>query len=152
MKVHFPPWIKCMRGYFDGLVFYRYPELPNISYARAYVKPRITAHNHYYGACFKAIINFWKAAAPDFKQDLRDYTKAWNQTQWSQELEKPHYNAVNILIKTCFSIAREKGFDLRTLTLENFSGTPTALLGNQEPTVANFIKAAEGSTRERVSE
>ena len=144
MKVYFPSWIKRVRGYLDGLVLYRYPELINISYARAYVKPCITPHNHYYGDCFKAIINnIWKTASPGFKQDLKIYTKAWNQTQRSQDLNKHHYNSLNILIKACFIVAREKDFDLRTLNLENFAGSPTSLLGNQEPTIANLIKAAK---------
>jgi len=144
MKVYFPSWIRSMGGYCDGLVFCRYPELHHISYARPYVKPRISQHNHYYGDCFKAIINnLWKRASEDFKQDLKVYTKAWNQTQRPQDLDKHHNNSLNILIKACFNIARQNDFDLRTLNLENLSGAENALIGDLLPTVANLIKAAK---------
>jgi hypothetical protein len=114
-----------------------------VCYTRNYSYPSLSAHNNYCGTCFLAIINnIWKKADPGFKQDLRDYTKAWNQTQLSQDLNKHHYNSLNILIKACFNIARQKDFDLRTLNLETFAGTPTSLLGNQEPTVAKLIEEA----------
>jgi len=143
MKVYLSSWIKRVNGYLDGLVIYAYPEMHGVYYARNYVKSPLTAHNHYYGDCFRAIINnLWKAASPGFKQDLKDYTKAWNKTQCSQDLNKHHYNSLNILIKACFSIARQNDFDLRTLNKSNFSGSPTSLLGNQEPTVGNLVKAA----------
>ena len=144
MKVYLSSWIKRVNGYLDGLVIYAYPEMHGVCYARSYIKSPLTAHNHYYGDCFKAIINnIWKTASPGFKQDLKIYTKAWNQTQRSQDLNKHHYNSLNILIKACFIVAREKDFDLRTLNLENFAGSPTSLLGNQEPTVGNLVKAAK---------
>ena len=144
MKVHLAPCIKNVSCYLDGLVFYTYPGMDGVCYTRNYSYPSLTAHNHYYGACFRAIINnIWKTAAPGFKQDLKDYTIAWNKTQCHQQNDMHHNNAINILIKACFKIAQQKDFDLRTLTISNFSGSPTSLLGNQEPTVANLIKTAK---------
>ena len=144
MKVYFSTCIKRVSGYLDGIVFYCYPEMHGVFYARNYFYPSLTSHHHYYGACFKAIINnLWKAASPGFKQDLRDYTIAWNETQYLQKNNMHHYNAVNILIKACFKIARQKEFDLRTLNVSNFTGSANALLGNQQPTVANLIKIAK---------
>jgi hypothetical protein len=143
MKVYLSPWIKKVSGYLDGLVFYTYPEMPGVCYVRNYVKPPLTAHNHFCGECFKAIIkNVWQTASPGFKQDLKDYTKAWNNTQCPQKKDKHQYNAVNILIKACFNIAQQNDFDLRTLNISNFSGSETALLGNQKSSVANLIKTA----------
>jgi len=144
MKVYFPSWIKRVRGYLDGLVIYAYPKMPGVCYARNYIKSPLTAHNHYYGDCFKAIINnIWKTASPGFKQDLKIYTKAWNQTQYRQKMNKHHYNSLNILIKACFIVAREKFFDLRTVNLENFSGAENALIGDLLPTVGNLVKVAK---------
>jgi len=144
MKVYLSTCIKRVSGYLDGIVFYAYPEMHGVCYTRNYFYPSLTSHHHYYGACFKAIINnLWKPASSGFKQDLRSYTIAWNKTQCRQKFGKPNYNAVNILIKACFNIAQQKEFDLRTLNASNFTGSATALLGNQQPTVANLIKIAK---------
>ena len=143
MRIKLASYVAGMSGYFQGAVFYGYRERFGICYARDYVMPTLTSNNVAFGSASSAVCGVtWPAAAEGFKTDLQTYADAWNVTQ--QEGRDPirDLSALNLFVKACWDAADITSFDLSTLTVDNFGGEASDLLGTAAPNVGNLIEAA----------
>jgi hypothetical protein len=143
MKIRLPNWISSLSNYNQGLVFYGYRQRYGLCYAREYVYPVITSHNLEFGTKVKAVIDTtWNNASESFITDMQTYSAAWNNTQHTGREPMRDLSRLNLFIRGCFAAAEAAGFDLSTLTVNNFGGEEGDLLGTEDPNVGNLIIAA----------
>ena len=113
MKVVFNSCVSSMSGRMGDLVFYR-DKKTGKTYAREYVVPALTQHNHDMGNIAKNLGVFYHALNPDYISDIKDYTDRRNLITLGAGNRQ---NCYSIFTKLMHNLANEFPIvDLHTVT------------------------------------
>lgn len=143
MKVQPNPIVQFFSGYLSRIVYCSYKRRDGLMSAREYSYPTsFTDHQVSFGNMCHAVNTTWPNADSNFQDDMQTYADAWNETQQPGHLEMRDLSDFNTFLMGCYAAAEETGFDLTTLTVDNFGGEAGDLLGTESPTVGNLITVA----------
>ena len=137
MKVTLKTPYRTVTGRDGEKVAYGWKDL-EVTFLRDYFVPDNPVAQAAFAAKSIAVISTYSAADSSFMADMQIYTDAWNLTQLDGRTQIPR-NKLNIFVKACYAAAEVISFDISTLTVSNFGGTVSDLLGTDSPNVGNLI-------------
>jgi hypothetical protein len=116
MKAKLKRMLTGYSGKLDGLVFYRMPGEDKVG-VRLYSKPRITQHNHNFGAVTRNLAALQPGAG--FLEDLRVWKNIYNRQK--QDYQEYRGNARSLYTRIMWRMAKLYSVDIARLTREEIA-------------------------------